>query len=345
MNRREFLKLSAASAISILLSDRKISAATANKKIDFHSHAILKSYVDGLKLLKIDAEKVEGFPLPKWSVEDHLKFMSDAKIDFSILSMATPHIFNGDKVATVEVARMINEEFADICRNFSDKFAFAATIPLPTIEGSINEIKYSMDKLGAIGVKVPSNCRGIYLGDEQFDPIFAELNRRESIVIIHPSPAEQLPRENVITGRVMALFEYPADTTRAVLNLLANGTLEKFPKIKFIIPHCGSFLPYMKQRASAMFKMLASMNIMQSIDIESGIKKLYFDLAGDPMPEELDILLKITDVDHIVYGSDYPYVPAKILLQKKKFLDEELQKRQWIDQIYSENAKFLLTRR
>ena len=67
----------------------------SDKKVDFHAHAILPSYVEGLKRLGIDAQSEEGFPLPKWSVDEHLKFMDDAKIDFTVLSMATPHIYNG----------------------------------------------------------------------------------------------------------------------------------------------------------------------------------------------------------------------------------------------------------
>lgn len=213
---------------------------------------------------------------------------------------------------------------------------------MPAVEGSIAEIKYSMEKLGALGVKVASNSDGVYLGDEILNPIFEELNKRNSLVIMHPSPARMLPREKVITGKVMALFEYPADTTRAVLNLLANGTLEKFSKIKLVVPHCGSFLPYMKQRAGAMFQMLASMKMMPPTDISAGLQKLYFDLAGDPMPEEMDILLKIVNVNQIVYGSDFPYVLAPILLKKKSALDAELAQRNLTEKIYINNAKNLL---
>ena len=141
-------------------------------------------------------------------------------------------------------------------------------MPMPSVEWAIAEIKFATEKSGALGVKVASNSDGIYLGDEILNPIFAELNRKKSLVILHPSPARNLPRENVITGKVMALYEYPADTTRAVLNLLANGTLEKF-----------------------------------------------------------------------LYGSDYPYVPAEILLKKKQMLDAELEKRNLIETIYVDNAK------
>ncbi len=199
-----------------------------------------------------------------------------------------------------------------------------------------------MDRLGALGVKVASNSDGVYLGDARFDPVFAELDRRGALVILHPSPARQLPREGVITGGVMALYEYPADTTRAVLNLLANGTLEKFPRIRLVVPHCGSFLPYMKSRAGGMFKLLAAMDRMKPVDVEAGLKNLWFDLAGDPTPDQMEMLLRITDADHIVYGSDYPYVLALILLKRKEALDADLMHRGWTNQVYTENAKELL---
>lgn len=334
MTRREFLKLSLAVALEGLTMTTEASEKVYS--VDFHAHAILPSYIDALRILKIDAEAAEGFPLPKWSVEEHLRFMDEAGIDFTILSMATPHI------SECAAAREINEEFAAFCRRYPKRFGFAATLPLPNVEGSITEFHYATEKLGALGVKVASNSDGVYLGDERFALIFAELDKESTLVIIHPSPARTLPRADVVTGKVMALFEYPADTTRAVLNMLANKTLEKFPNLRFIVPHCGSFLPYMKQRAGAMFQMLAAMNLMESVNFSASLSKLYFDTAGDPMPEQFDMLLKVASLDKIIFGTDYPYVPAQVILRKKKLFDEELSRRGLSGKIYIENARTLL---
>ena len=71
-----------------------------------------------------------------------------------------------------------------------------------------------------------------------------------------------------------------------------------------------------------------SIEMMKPVDMEAGMKQLYYDLAGDPMPEAMDMLLKITDERHLLYGSDFPYVPAKVLLGKKAALDNELANRQ-----------------
>ena len=327
-------------SLTLAIGGLAMTAEAAEKfsarRIDFHAHAILPGYVDALKSLKIDAAAEEGFTLPKWSAETHLQFMDAAGTDFTVLSMATPHI--SDKSA----AREINAEFSELCRRFPTKFGFVATLPLPKIEESIEEFHFATEKLGALGVKVASNSDGVYLGDEKLDPIFAELNKSGAIVIIHPSPARLLPREGVVTGKVMALFEYPADTTRAVLNMLANRTLEKFPRLKVVVPHCGSFLPYMKQRAGAMFQMLASMNLMEPVNFDESIKKLFFDTAGDPIPEQFDMLLKIASLDQIIFGTDYPYVPAQIVLGRKKPFDAELARRGLTERIYVDNARTLL---
>ena len=347
MKRRSFIRLIGFGAVAVALGSFgafHIGENSALKKVDFHAHAIIQAYVDGLKKLKIDAAEMEGLQLPKWTVDSHLKFMDDAGIDFTILSTPAPHIYNGDvnEKISCEVARKINNELYEICRTHPERFGFVATLPMPSVDGSIEEIRYSMSTLGAVGVKVASNSDGVYLGDEILDPIFKELNSQRSLVLIHPSSAKNLPREGVVTGKVMEFYEYPADSTRAVLNMIANGTLEKFPDIKFIVPHCGDFLPYMKQRAESMFKTFASMNMSNSIDVASSLKKFYFDLAGDPTPEQMDILLKITDVDHLVYGSDFPYTSAQILLDKKKALDEVLDDRDLTQKIYCDNAKIFL---
>ena len=69
---------------------------------------------------------------------------------------------------------------------------------------------------------------------------------------------------------------------------------------------------------------------MQPIDWEGNLSRLYFDLAGNPTPEVLHSLLTITTPDHILYGSDYPYLPDAVLkanLQRLKQMlaaDEEL---------------------
>ncbi|MBR4569674.1 MAG: amidohydrolase family protein, partial [Candidatus Riflebacteria bacterium] len=120
-------------------------------------HPVTQEFRDGIKTLKIDVIKEDGFPMPEWSVEAHKEFMAEAKIDYTVLSPATPHVYNGDNKKAREVARKVNQSIAKICRENPDSFVFVACVPLPDVKGAIEETKYAMDKLGAVGVKLSTN--------------------------------------------------------------------------------------------------------------------------------------------------------------------------------------------
>ena len=311
------------------------------KCIDFHAHPVTEAFRTAMNDLGIDPMEEDGFPLPKWTPEDHIAFMDEAGIDYAVLSAPVPHIFHGDGKKAANAARAVNEETAEIVKQYPDRFGFAALMPLPNVQGTLAETAYAYDVLGACAVKVATNMGGVYLGDPLFDPVMEEWNRRKAMVIIHPCRARKRP-ENVITGTVAAIYEYPADTTRAVLNMIANRIMTRFPEIRWIVPHCGSFLPYMLQRFTGVSGILASMGMMETVDVKAEFEKLYFDIAGDPEPVQLNMLRMTAADDHIVYGSDFPHSPAKVIIAKKKHFDANTEYDGIREKIYCDNAVRLL---
>ncbi len=306
--------------------------------IDFHAHIITAEYKRGIKSLGIDPIDVDGFPLPEWNAKAHLDFMQQARIDHTILSSPTPHLWGNDVLLTAQVHREVNSSISEFCKEHSDKFSFVASVPLPYVDAAIEEYYYAKNNLGAIGVKLTTNANGIYLGDPLLDNFMAELNKNHALVIIHPQRAINYPK-TPITGTVAAIFEYPTDTTRAVLNMMAHKIMTRFPNIRFVVPHIGSFLPYMLQRFSGVSGILSSLGMMEKVDIQKEFQNLYFDIAGDPEPVALDMLLMVTSEDKIVYGSDFPHSPAKIVLAKKNHLDENQKYKNILCKIYGENGK------
>ena len=263
----------------------------------------------------------------------HLQFMDEAGIDYTVLSLPTPHIHHGDDEKSLQAAMEINDELALLQ---SDRFGWTACLPLPYVDGSIAEIRRCMEK-GALGVKVPTNANGVYLGDPILDSVMEELNRRNALVIIHPCRAQERPQD-CITGSIAAIYEYPADTTRAVLNMIAHRIMTRFPNIRWIVPHGGSFLPYMLQRFSGVSGILASMGMMETVDARAELDQLYFDIAGDPEPVALDMLRMVASDDRIVFGSDYSHSPANVILMKKQRFDANPRWNEIRAQIYSGNG-------
>lgn len=297
------------------------SALLFGQVADVHTHIILPEYVDVLK--NHGAELEETFPLPEWDIDKHLHFMDSAGISFSVLTMPAPQPYYGDSEESAKCVRLINERSAQIKAEYPDRFGFCAALPLPDVDAAIREAVYALDTLKADGVKLATNSRGQYIGDASLDPLMEVLDERHAVVIIHPHrPTPYSP--GIIATTPLAMYEYPAETTRAVVNMLARNVLVRYPNLKVVVPHCGSFLPLALPRMKSILPAMVKNGSMQDIDWEANLSRLYYDLAGNPTADVIKSLLAITAPEHIMYGSDYPYLPDAVLKANLRKLKQTL---------------------
>lgn len=294
---------------------------SGSAQIDVHCHMIPDSYLEAVKAHGMEMD--EGFPIPSWNAEAHLEFMDEAGIKISVLTMPAPQPYFGDGAQSAAVCRKFNEEAAALKALHPGRFLFCAALPLPDVNLAIEEARYALDVLGADGVKLATNSYGQYLGDEELDPLMAYLNSRKAVIITHPHKPSAV-NDKLIAAVPLASYEYLAETTRAILNMVARDVLVRYPDLKVVVPHCGSFLPNALPRFKGLLPVMIKQGYLQPVDVEANISRLYFDLAGAAMDEAIESLLTITEPAHILYGSDYPYVAAPALVGAKKSLEARL---------------------
>ena len=86
--------------------------------IDVHSHIITPEFVSSLE--SEGRLMDEGFPLPKYDVENHLKWMNESGVQTSVLTLAAPQPTSADVVRLTNsaAARIKNHvlNFARQCR-------------------------------------------------------------------------------------------------------------------------------------------------------------------------------------------------------------------------------------
>ena len=292
-----------------------------NAQIDIHSHMIPESYMTAVKAHGMEMD--ESFPIPSWSAEGHLKFMDEAGIQTSVLTMPAPQPFFGDGAESAAICRKFNKEAAALKALYPKRFLFCAALPLPDVDKAIDEAKYTLEVLGADGIKLATNSYGQYLGDTELEPLMAYLNSRNAVIITHPhKPAAA--NDELIAAVPLASYEYLAETTRAILNMVARDVLVRYPNLKVVVPHCGSFLPNALPRFKGLLPVMVKQGYMNPVDVDANISHLYFDLAGAATDDTIESLLTIAEPSHILYGSDYPYVAAPALVGVKKSLEARL---------------------
>jgi 6-methylsalicylate decarboxylase len=174
---------------------------------------------------------------------------------------------------------------------------------------AIEEAIYAIDHLHAEGVAVESNHHGLYHGDPKLDPFYAELNRRKAAMFIHPTSPSCEGCGALSLGYPRPMLEFMFETTRTVTHLILSGVTARFPDIRIIIPHAGAALPVLASRVDALAPFLLRESGKQIPQLKTEMHKLYYDMAGAPLPELLEALLKIVDPDHLLYGSDWPFTP------------------------------------
>ena len=189
-----------------------------------------------------------------------------------------------------------------------------------------------------------TNYNGIYLGDRRYDEVMQELDDRAALVILHPTqPAVMVP--NVNEELSVPAFEYFVETTRTFTNMVLHDTFDRFPNIKWVIPHAGAFLPILADRFESFALMIRFADPDRRADMMEDMAHVYFDVAGFSEQKQLEMLLRNVPDTHLVYGSDTPYTAIEACIGQTEALENtaKLTEEQKV-KMFTENAWALLPR-
>lgn len=280
----------------------------AAHRIDVHHHIVPADYVDALS--RSGVRNAGGFPFPAWDVESTLEMMDRNAIETALTSISCPGVYFGDANLARKLARRCNELAAMLVTRFPGRFGSFACLPWPDLDGCLEELAYALDTLNLDGVVLLSSAGGRYLGEPDLGELFVELDRREAVVFVHPN----VPPGAAELGLPYpaAVTEFPQDTARAVTHLIYSGTLERCPRIRFVLSHAGGVVPYLAWRLALLDRLPEFGERAPRGGLEY-MKGLYYDTAMSANRHALASLLELVGPDRILFGSDYPFMPEPVI--------------------------------
>ena len=261
---------------------------------------------------------VGGIAPPPWSRESALAFMDDAAIDVAVTSISTPGVHTGSDRRARSLARRCNELAAELVQARPDRFGAFACLPLPDIDGSFAELSYALDVLKVDGIVLFSNARGVYLGDEKFDAIFGELERRRAVVFVHPTASTD--RAAHALGLPDSLIDFVADTSRAIAHLHYSNTFARTPNVKYIFSHAGGTIPYLASRFAVVDEMGVIDGGGERATAADTFRRLYWDIALSWHDPVLQLLRSVVGIDQVLYGTDFPYLRRDLAIGNREHL-------------------------
>ncbi len=295
------------------------------RKFDLHTHYYPTIYFDkirdlpsefsfdkspsGQTIIKYRGARFFGVTPPMTDVAQRLEDMDRVGIDVEVVSLSTPNVFFTDANHQPEIARMVNDSYAELIAKHPTRFKGFASIPMDAPDAALDELHRAVDELKLNGVILLSNIGGKALTSPEYRPFFAEANRMKLCILLHPMlPANtELFREYVLGPIVGFMF----DTTLAVARMCFDGMFREFPDIRWIVAHLGGAVPYLMERMDNGWRDFSECRAKTDELPSTYLKRLYYDTVNFN-PHLLNLVREMIGSDHMVMGSDYPHLLGSI---------------------------------
>ncbi|HVS80556.1 MAG TPA: amidohydrolase family protein, partial [Pyrinomonadaceae bacterium] len=267
---------------------------TTYRKFDLHTHYYPKIYFDkirdlpselsfdkspsGQTIIKYRGARFFGVTPPMTDVAQRLEDMDRVGIDVEVVSLSTPNVFFTDASHQPEIARMVNDSYAELIAKHPTRFKGLASIPMDAPDAALDELHRAIDELKLNGVILLSNIGGKALTAPEYRPFFAEANRMKLCILLHPMlPANTDPFREYVLGPIVGFM---FDTTLAVARMCFDGMFREFPDIRWIVAHLGGAVPYLMERMDNGWRDFTECRAKIDELPSTYLKKLYYDTVN-----------------------------------------------------------------
>jgi predicted TIM-barrel fold metal-dependent hydrolase len=312
-------------------------------RIDVHAHHFPSEYMDCLARLGHPDARAAVLRAPGggMSLDDRMVMLDRTGVDLQVLSPAAAAPYLAEEANAVEAARTLNDGLIAVRQQYPGRFAAFASLPLPHVDAALAELRRGLDTLGMVGVTVGCSVLGRQLDDPAFEPLYAELDRRATVLFLHPVGAGcgAGSAEYGIRWMVGA----PVEDAVAALRLTLSGLTTRYPNVKVIVPHFGGMLPFLLERLDDEAEREGHAGIRPAPGIRPSevVKRLYYDTVNAHVPA-LRCACETFGADRIMLGTDFPYLAGARFERAVSYIAEAGLRADEVEAIYSGNAQRLL---
>jgi 6-methylsalicylate decarboxylase len=309
-------------------------------RIDVHAHYWTEDYIDLLvDLGQAGAAAVRGIGAGDGAEMDaRLRLMDRAGIEMQVLS-ACPQLPCGeDREKTARAARFVNDQYAALAEGHRDRFRAFAALPMPHLDEAISEMRRALDELRMAGVAMNTSVLGRALVEPDYEPVFAELNRRAAVLYLHPAgngACTPLIGDYHLTWMVGA----PVEDTISIMQLITRGIPVRYPNIKIINSHLGGALPMLLQRADDQYGWEAPDTPEPP---SAAARRMWYDTVGHGHVPALRCAIDSLGADRLLLGTDFPYENGDIFVRAVDYIHDPQIDAGAAQAILGQNASALL---
>lgn len=236
-------------------------------------------------------------------IHERVRLMDRAHVRLQVLSPGTAHYFE-DPESACEAVHILNDSFAQLAERLPTRFAAYISLPLPHIDASLRELDRSARLRGMVGVTLHCSILGKSVAAPEFDPIYEELDRRGSILFLHPC-------RNGICSALINDYQLAesvgtsVEDSLATLHMIVRRIPQRFPNIRIIVPHLGGILPMLLERLDNQLPKVHP-HLPEPPSITA--RRFWYDTVSHGSRTALRCACDSLGGERLLPGSDYPFL-------------------------------------
>jgi predicted TIM-barrel fold metal-dependent hydrolase len=234
-------------------------------------------------------------------IQGRFELMDAAGVETQILSThRQPYL--PDEAECVRGLHLLNDGYAELAARYPKRIRSYVMLPLPHIDAALREMERGLDQLGCIGVNMNISCLGRSIAEPEFDPIYAEMNRRAAILFVHPS-VTGVCSPVINDWGFRASIGNSIEDAMFVAHMIKREIPSRYTNIRFIVPHLGGPIPMLLNRLDQQgARDLGALPEPPSVTA----RRFWYDTVCYGSRAALCCACEAFGVEKIVTGSDYP---------------------------------------
>ncbi len=300
--------------------------------IDIYTHITPEKYRNALfkRVQQAMGKKMMEGISTLWDLETRFRIMDrydDYKQVIMVSGIPVESVAKGKDA--VELARIANDEAAELIAKYPDRFlAAVALLPLDDTEAALKELDRVVNELKLRGMAIhtplyffrdgavpPAGAKS--MDSPELMPVYEKMAEYDLPIWIHPNPLYDMKNPDYTSeteARYFAwqIYGWPYQDTLAQVRLVFSGILEKCPNLKIINHHAGGMVPFFEQRVNVSYDMAEA---YWGLDLKQRLPKspreylrmFYADTALGGSTPGLMCAYDFYGAEHMVFGTDTPF--------------------------------------